>query len=259
VFVGGDMVNEVVSSSVAGGRAGGMMWMRFAGILGIVFLVLGIAGFVMSFFTMPKISGSVAVWSVIIISFVLFVLFEFYLFGFFKMGQKANSKMLRVSSLIYIISLIAFLLIAVLSVFYLIDFVETGPASLIGSPNFGPSGMPSLFTWQVVFILGLLGFWFLVRGLFSLSLLFVRLKVKFSLAAATLGIIFTLVLFGTWGYVIYLLANPIKIIMMLVELLFNPGALSFYVWLFRGVFVLGLVVLLFETLSLFNASKKFES
>jgi len=258
-----------------GGKIEGVKWIKFAAIIGCVFVGLMALGFIAELFDISPSLGSINIWVQILLTLFFMVLLGFYFFGFFKIGQKVESKWVRVSSIINIIFIALAAIIFIVLVFYVQNLVSgfglnpsmTGlvtyePVNLGGISDdigggvdsiFANTAVPSLIGWKMILVFGFFALMILVRGFFSVTLMSIKSKVKFSFVSSILGIIFGLFALLFLGYIFYLLSNPMEIITM-----FFTGGFNSLIWISRGISLGWLSVFLFETLALFSASKNFK-
>ena len=249
--------NPVAAVAVVGvgGKTSGVKWMKFAGILGIIFLVFGLLNLIGAFFEFEPFSviGSFSPWVAIGLFVVLIILSCFYFFGFVKMGNSVDSKLLKVSAIMNIVVIL--LIIVLFGLFILsLEYAFTGGvrAGFLSS-LFGAEGMEISFL-----IIGVLSLLFIIttRIMFSISLIRIRKKIKFAIVGGILGLVSIGFFLFLLGMAVYLISTP--------SMLF--GMDSGFMWIFN-VFqwsvviipVIGLVELLFESLALFDGSKKFEN
>lgn len=243
-----------------------MRWIKTAGIIGIVFLVLSFGSFVYSLFGGLDISG----WSSwIIISFAVIFLagFFFFCFGFAKVGKKKDSKLLQVSSWLVVAGVFLVLLSFLFVWLSVKSAVESGAelinqnaALLNQNSGFDFDGQDFQFTGNVVGVDSLVGSKGFILGLaiFSLLLLFVGLqlfyislaeishKTRFSKLAAIFGILFVS------SYVIV-----IGLSLSFLLLLFDFESF-FWKVILNIPFVLWFLALFFKTRVLFETSDEFE-
>ena len=262
----------------ASSKKGGFMWVRFAAFFGIFILVVSIISFLIQLFFNEKFSEIVAgnnVLGIFLLVFygLVFLMGLFYLYGFVRVGGYTGVKSLKVASWSLIISSMVIVILSVTSVFAVQFMVNGLQSDLLESSSkmfeqevlggslmtgnvvsSGFSGAPWwVYTLFISFLV--LGLFFLVmRYIFSISLIRIRSQVKFSLVAGILGLIVSIFLTLYLFYIGYLMTNPLAIF----SLMFNPLGLSILYWSAVAFGILGLVSLLFEVMTLFSASKKYE-
>jgi len=258
-----------VSGNAGMGKKGGVKWMKIAGIIGIIFLISTIVILIASFFVQftepspidpddpfqPPVSDKPVVPKPVslIISIITFVLLLPFLYGFFKMGKYANSKLLQFSSMAFITILI------IIAVLILILFA-TGTFDTIKEKYTGPSQGPmgvgaaedtegkkglakvlGIVTLLVLFLFIIFSF------LFYSGLVVVSREVKFAITAGILGIL-------GFYFISMIVMIRINIIFVFI-LLFKP---NWNLTLNVITYLLPVPALLFESLALFYASRKFE-
>jgi len=253
---------------VPSAKFSGIRWMRFAGILGIVFLVLGVLNVLSGFFGFGLSLGSSLAASLVllVVAIVLIVLVCFYFYGFLRMGRAVDSKLLRVAAVMNIVGVILMIVMMIAMVAFTFFMVRNIGNSLsggdmdvqlgiTGNAIGGLGGLGGIF-WLFI-IVGVLFLLYLLttRVLFSVALIRIRDKVRFTKIAGILGLIVvsSMVIY----YVIYLAMGPF----MLMSLLSSSGSgmLGVFMVVGIGISILAYVTLLFESLALFDASKKFEN
>jgi len=269
-----ESVGAVVSGD--GGKVSGKKYMKFAGILGIVFLVLGVLNFIVGFFGVELFATSSTIMSVImiVVAFVLIVLVCYYFYGFIKMGKVVESKLLRVSAMMNIILIITIFVLAVVSIVWTIfvttmmsnglsgatsefDAIADSTGTMTGNAIAGGLGMTMsgwFFLVLGIFFLFIL-FVFLARLLFSIALIKVGKTIKFARIAGILGLVLLAVAIISYGFQIYMAMNFFS---LAGTFLANLWFLDFLFWVGIAVSIVGFVMLLLESLALFDASKKFE-
>ena len=251
----------------------GVKWMKIAGVVGFVFLVFSLVSIVISFFAASLLTNLTSLTLIVVISgilsVVMFVLFILYYYGFVKMGKYTESKLLRFSAMSIIISAFAIIVLVIVSIVFLYSFISSAfsPSSIalfnpVSSPISGnavaatssaaTSGLGTLGWILFLVFLLLMLFILVVNILFFVSLILVGKKVKFTKIAGFLGLILIAVSIVSF---IFIASNPLIMISMLVSSAARVGYIVFQVILY----ILGLAVLLLESLALFDASKKFES
>lgn len=260
-------------------KSSGVRWMRFAGIIGIAFLVLSAIFFVLSFFSSSfassgSLSPAVGI-AILALVFLMFISYLFFLKGFAKMG-KYTSKLLRFSSItLVVLSIIVVVLgIAATLIFFrsIGNMVSSLPSSTsdlssdfsggitgaavsdVGSiGNMSSVGSAGALGWAILITVILAAVFFLViQTLFFVGLIISGKQVKFAKLAGIFGIVLLAVsIFAS----LYIFSNPF----LMVEMLLSGTLSSFLIVMQILLYVLSLLLLLFETLCLFDASKKFEN
>jgi len=253
----------------------GIKWMKIGGIVGVVLLLINLINFVLdiagigtdSFFTSISNAG------VIIFLVLLVIIGCLFMFGFFKLGGMTGSKSLRVSSMGIIIMTI--LLVVVMVGLTVSSSMTTLDPSAFSDPmtgnavinlNGGASSGGSLFAfptsfyvWSVVSILFFLIL--IVFGwIFSIGLIMIKDRVRFSGAAGWLQLVLTIIgtlLFVYGAYIwISILTGSFEVLLGFVMNLI--GMIDTINIVSKAIVLLSIVALLLECLVLFAASKKFE-
>ncbi len=235
-----------------------MRWMRLAGIIGIIFLVLSVGfsiyGIISTLTASPEaimqgvsqqeeigISLIILFISIAVLAFASFLLFYW---GFFKMGWHIHNFLLKITSLVMIG--IPFIILMIIGIVW----VQQAMSGV----------MTSLTSWPAYFMIFIFLLFLINVFLFYIGLIKAGKEIRFARLAGILGIIAFIISFLSFCVLIYLFLNP----MVLISLLFSfADVMKEYLWIFilTEVFltVLGWAILLFISLSLFDASKKFEN
>ncbi len=253
-----------------------MKWMKLAGIFGIVFLIIGLVFFIMlsvQIFTMEEQtlisatndseSSSIIDVLMIFCFFIGFVLLMLFYYGFVKLGGYTNSKLLKISSILLIITFITLALIfGILALVGSLSsniFVPLIAENVIGMSPGGNLGGPDtsnlgkgILVISLIFVV--ICFILVLASLSAIGLVEAGYSVKYARMAGILNVIFLAVgpLFSLISYFSFLFATFL--------VMFGVSSLASII-----VFVLFLIpfcfyelVLLLESLALFDASKKFE-
>lgn len=271
-------------------------WMKFAGIIGVIFLILGIVSSIASiilpfFYTVPsldagtieKLSSSFSNPLFIIIVAILSLLFPlaliFFYTGFAKMGKLGESKLLRFSSRAFIILIILFMVLGLTSIILgivfgdvivkkIVDVTVSGGGLVVNpvdSNNVVLDDYSNSISGSAINIagvnLGIAGYVLIIT--FLLIILFVFLNtILFFIGLIKVGkqVRFAKIA-GVFGLILFLLYIGFAIVLILNPLLFIAIASSGFGTFFIGSILssLGCLVLLFMSLALFNGSAKFES
>ena len=259
------MVNQVL-----GGKK--TRWMKIAGVIGLIIAAFVLINFVLSFFDSDlSVLLSKVHWIVgLIIGVVFLILAFFYYFGFDRLGKATQSKLLRVSAWVVFVSLVLVLVLTVVnslvSVGITQNIIQGGLSGGVGASQANEFLLKALTV--AVFVSGFCLFLFLV--LLSGSLITLRKKVKFGLAAGILGVIVrVIVLILYTGFVVLAVFSPkvlfeiiFKIAPYLVEMSVFGSGLGQPTMLFYGIvigsYVVGIVIGVLEALVLFSGSRNFE-
>lgn len=241
-------------------KKGGMKWMKIGGILGFVFLGLMIISVVASLIMGPALNinsspedNSFLIIFIFIFMFTIFCLMFVYLYSFFRLGRYTDSKLIKISSVLNmaVMGISALLFIVLLA-------IGMGSSGFNGnviadnpSPNIG-SLMPLIIMTIIWIIMTILGFMLFV-GLIRISD-----KVRFAKIAG---------IFGLCGLVM-----NVFMVLSLISIFFNP---MFFFGLIMSptmgplisimiigynilIFVLSVGMGVFNSLTLLDASKKYE-
>lgn len=255
-------VVEAVAVGDVGGRVCGARWMKFAGILGFVFLGLGVLNFIWGLFGSRggAVSSPVVTWVALGLIVVFLVLMFFYFYGFIKMGKATESKLLRVAAIMNIVSVILFFVLIVVAVGFVLVMVGSLVGGFSGAGAGATEDVGEFFGVSVGVLVLLMGFAVLfvlfalvTRVLFSIALIRIKEKIRFSFVAGILGLVvavFSLVVLT------YTILNPFS-----PSSFFVIASAPFGFWVLMNVVVsvLGLAMMAFESLALLDGSKKFEN
>lgn len=240
-----------------------MKLMNLAGIVGIILLIISLIFVGFSFISLYSKStaevGDISetessltnsIFSMIL-GIVSVILALFFYFGFVKMGEYAESKLLKVSSWLIISSILLFIFLMIFGVFYI--------NAVTKEIMEGSSGGSSSFMFFLIIALMIAVFYVISNILFNVGLIKVSNRVKFSKSAGIIGIILLIML-------VFLIVLSIFVFISIMSTLFEGGSslgvaggmMILLVVLYIGVIILGEVYLLLMSLSLLNASKNFE-
>jgi hypothetical protein len=245
----------VVGPGVVGKRAIGGKWMKIAGILGVVFLFLGMVGFILGLLGVPMIEVNEWVGVGLLVLSVIFVLLYFY--GFFRMGKAVNSRTMKVAAVMNIAGVILLVVFSVVMVFVVGGSV-TSQVDVFGADGGGGgSDEDAIGGWAVlgpaIFVVL---FIFIAWLLLPIALIKVGEDIRFAKIAGVLDLItigLGLIFVGVMTY--SFITNPLEM-MIFAFVAFGVG---FWPLLISGVFsFLSFLVLALKSLALLDGSKKFE-
>lgn len=247
----------------------GFKWIRFAGIVGILLILIpiifsvGIYLFGNSFQDNPYL-----IYVFLVIEFILFIGVFFYLYGFVKMGKYSNSGLLKFAAKAIMILIVLGIILSIVSIvvsFFVLGQIMAELGSAISSGNFsGASNFNESLEGSgiLLIILGILLGIFVLFGIvvafcFAIGLMQAGREVRFAKTSGVLMFISLLlgglvtilsgiVLPGTIGSI--LTSSEGLEIIQIIWLVVN-GILAI---LLLGSF-------LFSIFALFSASRKFES
>lgn len=248
----------------------GFKWMKLAGILGIILLVIFVSSFIYSLLQNPmalmQYQQKSTPITISYISLILLILVSvFFTFGFVKMGKHTQTKVLTLTSWIFII--LEILLLALI-IFSFIMYFTTEPASItMDSSQPTPAGEQNYFPHIISSLIVL--FFLTIFLLFSLGLIKAGEQVRFAKPSGIIILILTLILIlGFLSLIIIALFFKELLTEMLLKLvasLFSAalGTPDFLFTLITKIIpitlsILNIIITLLLTLSLFDASRKFE-
>ncbi len=244
-------------------------WMKFAGILGIIYLLIGILLGVFSYLKYLDFTSSIILYSLIGVFGIMFISIFFFIYGFVVMGKYGDSGLLRFASKSYIILIILGILIGVVTgvvIVFMLGEVITEFGNILtgagGNPlllfsSFGGFGeIIAKYALMVISLATLAGFWmlfFIVASFcFFIGLMQAGNEIKFAKIAGLFGILALIIFFA-------------------FILLFS-GVATFSSEMLSGgdfglVVTIGIISILaligfcyiFMVISLFKGSRKFES
>ena len=244
-------------------KKSGRKWMKIAGILGFVFLGLMVLSGILSLFSGYNIYPSFGLFaSIIVLAIAFFLLCSVfvYLYGFFKLGQHTDSKLIRISSALSMAVIGLWVVLSVLVV-VIVGFMVANTASLTGNVvaevgDFDAMGGFELEGASLVIMIVFVIFYifFLVLGyMFSIGLIEIKDKVRFAKIAGIFGLGVSVLNTITFFFVLYMLFNP------MILLSIAMGGFSFMLIGYNIIsFLLGFFMMLFSSLVLLDASKKYE-
>ena len=132
----------VLSDKAVRLNKGGFKWMKMAGIIGLVFFVFLFLNFVLGLLNINVLSSvplAMVEYLSFGISFVAVVVICFFYYGFVRLGGLAGSKMLRISSIVFMVfSILLLLLFVMASVFSIFNLPDVG--QLTSGNSVGGSG-----------------------------------------------------------------------------------------------------------------------
>lgn len=254
----------------------GKKWMKTASYIGFFFLIvtlfLTIIQFIgidyANFVQNPKSMGLPIFIGVSFL--ILMILSCFYYAGFAKLGRSTQSGSLRFVSISNIVLISIFTLsIIIMIVYAFLQLQSTASISgmVVGdtsSQQVGFTPAPSQTIPAILWVIGglivlLLIFWVVTKYIFSFALINIRNKVRFSIIAGITNLLYVLSLTILFGFVIYTIYKAFSDPLFLFSLFMNPGYLSLAKYSSIFLFSLNIISLLFESLTLMDGSKKFES
>ena len=295
------MEEEVVGGLGESGRvksvhSKGFKWIGLASIIGFVFFILGVLGFILDLAGVEVVSFFTGVlgW-VLIIGFLFLSLFFYY--GFVKLGEYAKSGLLKFCGWSFIVLIFVFVIFGVVGYFVSpptglmegvgglgginqqIDIGDININQKIGAGginqqiDFGGltgravSGLGGIsssggLNW-ILFSLIVLALLYLNMVMYLFSVALIKLKeIKFSTVAGIFGLILSILLTGVILIILYVVINPMALFSFLYGLAFNPGAYESVLKMIQvfgyGFNILGILFALFLALTLSSGSKKFE-
>lgn len=265
-----DALNSVNKDEMSENGKIGIKWMKVAGIIGIISLLLGIFYNVALFIPpLGNLLKSLFNNSFFVIPLFIFlmILSLFYYSGFVRFGRRVDSKLVSFCAWSMIIFIFAFIMFYITSVSIIYsfskDFIQQTSPLGKAVPSSGNStlsqglGLSLLIVMAALFI-----FYFIVQVLFSIGLIKAGKKVKFSRASGILDIIYiVLSIVGIVTTLAIIIFNPLLIAEIFVDiLLFGKISPIIIAAIIVGIvlYFMKLLAVLFASLALFDASKKFE-
>jgi len=236
----------------------GGKWMKIAGVMGIILLLITLSSVVMNFVAKDMLFSSMMNQTVSLILFVIILIITFfYYFGFVKLGKRANEKLLSLGSWFIIVPIILYVVLFIVAgLIVQPKFAEYMIGG--GGESFKVSFLIIAIVWVVLFLINAMG-----QLLFSIGLIKTGKQVKFSKIAGILNIVvFVAILTFVVSLVVlvYTLLNALSGDVDLIGLIDSLGASSqFAIYSFMAFYALRIVAFVFETMTLFKASKMFES
>jgi len=240
-----------IAPKIKSTHKGGRRWLKFAGILGFVFVALVLAFFVAQFF-LPSYSVmsvetiSFLITIAIVVAIAIIILYYFYFYGFIVLGRYTGSRLIKVSGVLGIVAM-SFMLLLLVS-----GIILRSIGFFLSGEFLGDVSLPLL---QFVFIGYAISMLFLlaIGYILSIGLIKVRERVKFAKFSG--ASIFAISIFNTVSFlfITLIMFNPLFLFDEMVNSLF-----LYFVSFDLISFVLVLAILIFNSLVLLNASRKFE-
>ena len=267
--------SEPVLKDVSSPKTNSFKWMKFAAILGLVFLIMGIifpiTGYLLKDFFIQNYFIGLAF---IILLFIMIIFSLFFFYGFARLGKYAGSRLLSFASKSIMVLIVLATVLDIIILFIVLSFVNsflgsglglTGNAinnsdlSFFGSAiasNLFSSGLGSFGTTALL-IMGIFGllilFTLIVIFCFFIGLILAGKEVRFAKGAGILGLIL----------MVLLIISPSAFFMMsfsdssnFLEILATIGLI--YLVIFGVMGIISLVTFLLMIFALFSASRKFE-
>ena len=241
----------VKPGSIQTNTKGRVPWIKIASIFGFIILVLMLYVIVTSMLSTFGVSlgfleNSILLITISSINFLAFLLFYF---GFFRLGKPTNSKLLRVSSLMVIFLEIALIIFITLIWF----FVAKSVFSDVGLERVSSAGVGGDVNLIWVILAGVIVLAsVIVQILFSIALIKIGNQVKFAKISGALNLIAIIL-----GILVFAGLIIVNIISPAFALTIYES--SWILTIVSGLLsLLVLLTILFESLCLLNASKKFE-
>lgn len=228
-------------------------FVRLAGVIGFILLVISFVGLVMPFVNHPinfLPDGAMGWIAEGLLGLVGLGLVIFYFFGFARLARYAHSRLLRFAAVSSIVLTIILGAVVIGGLFYW--DILTG---IFSQANY------SVWQWGLfIFANVLIVFCILVRFSFAISLRDLG-DVGFSKLSGIFNLIFASLMFLTYVSTIYLVLNPDLIFSFISSFGSSSAGSSLSAMLVGFIVVLGLIFinLLFESFVLLFASKKFEN
>jgi len=244
----------------------GSRWMKVAGICGMILFSLGLLGFIISFFAQifpvgfqelliggassvdsEKFAASFLIIGGIILL-VLLTLVTIYWTGFIKMGKSIKSKLLKVSAWLIIIFMFAVIIGFISLILYIYSLSKSSSPDLLGA-------LQTMLLILRITLLAALGGG-ISLFLFSIAMLKVK-EIKFAKIAGgfyVLVAIYGLMFVGLYNFLLFFpefLLSAIGFLLKLGLFVAHPAVRI-------ATNVIGLAAIFFGSLSLFDASKKYE-
>ena len=222
----------------------GRKWFLFSSILGFVFFFLGLLAIGLS--VSRKVLETPAEFLLLPLAFIL-IFGCFYYYGFVGLSKRANSKFLRVTSILNII-------ITVVSFVFYIWIGFFGDINEYFNISAVASGRVSL--WVYVFLFVLFLFLSMIRLLFSVGLVKIRKRFEFAGIAGGLGLSYSTILIIATCFFGYLILDRKNLVKFILNLYFNASSRLILGWIVRCAAFIFSIGVFFESMVLFKESKK---
>jgi len=264
------MPETTQKSWLEGEEKKGFKWMKLAGIIGLVFLALELIAVGYYFISAGGKLGSQGItianpskFVVITISILFLIVFELYCFGFVRMGKKTESRLIKFSGVMFMLAPLIFVILGAVSYVVASSVSDNlATAVLTGSSNVADIFSP-IFDLGIIWIITL-AVYMIIHLLFSIGLIGNRKQIKFSLISGVSHLLLAVagvLSLGIFGNLIIKMKN-----MPAEQIIGNLmsgggdliGSLSTFSIIGYASSVVLLLAILFTSLALFDASKKFE-
>ena len=244
----------------------GVKWMKIAGIIGLFYIIFSVLYLIITFIpTFSEIMKSLSKSPFIYILYgVVFTSTFFYYSGFIRLGRRAGSKFISFYGWTMIIIPILVILFVVFAWSYvnlsLGSSLSPGMDGVFSNDN-GSSNSVLVWVFLVIYIILIL-FYLTVQILFCVGLIKIGDKIRFSKIAGILNLITMIISIATIvTLVVLILLNPLFIMSLMLAFLTGsyPGIFIAFIITAVVIYVLGLSATLLVSLTLLDASKKYEA
>ncbi|MFH1802693.1 MAG: hypothetical protein ABH864_04555 [archaeon] len=232
-------------------------WMKIGGILGIVLLILGIAGIILNFAgpaLLENLMGNNL--TMLIIGIVLVLMSSIYYYAFVRVGKKSGQKMLSMGSWFTIISLIIYLLLVMGASVFVYEQAMNFYSGVDSEGSYKITFLVLSILWVVTLlvhvvgmILGAVG---MIRAGREIKVLRIAGIVNVLVFIAGLGFLVGIVMF------VYATLNDFSVGSAGLGQEEVMGNAVIAIWSLTALFGLKQIARIFEFIGLFSASKKFE-
>jgi len=250
-----EVKKPIVSSS---GEKKGFNWIKFGGVCGFIILIYLLEFVVTSFFidSIQESLGSIFnIFMWVFTGIALLCVFFFYR-GFYILGKSVDSKLIRFASISMIIVLLALIVIGV-GGFAGVNYQASSAGSITGevigedfliSEDGVLSGSDVSMSPFVIILISIIAlaaaFLFVVQIIFSIGLIRVKEKVRFSQVSGIFNLIWTILNISIFVALVYILINLFVNPAFVVDLMF---LLSGRIWIYNS-FEISFIVLFFFTI-----------
>lgn len=239
------------------GNGNGGSWIKIGAILGIVLLLFGIAGIVLSFvagdFLDSLMSNDL---TMMIIGIVLVLMSSIYYYGFVKIGKKTGQKTLSMGSWFIIIPIIIYLVLVIGASFFVYEQAMNFYSGVDSEGAYKVTFLVLAILWVIALLLNVIGMILSAVGMIKsggeIKILKVAGIVNIFVFIAGLGFLAGTVMF------IYATLNDFSLGSTGLGQDEIMGNAVVAIWSLTILFGLRQIARIFETIGLFSASRKFE-
>jgi hypothetical protein len=233
-------------------------WMKVGGILGILILIIVLAGVALNFFANGIIMNLMQNNLTVLIICVVFVLmFSLYTYAFVRVGKKTNQRVLVLGSWFTIVPMILYLILLVVAGLFVYEQAINFFSGTDGGGSYKITLLILAILWAVALLLHVIGMILSAVGMIKTGR-----DVRMMNVAGILNIFVFVCGLGVLVGIIILVYNILNAFSVpdpgMGDLSSILGADFIAKYSLMGLLALKAISIIFETIGLFNASKKYE-